>query len=105
MNYTELVLTTRNNDLSARDQIINCGLGLAGEAGEVADLIKKWVAQGHSLDVDKVIQEAGDVFWYLENLCICLGVSREEVQARNTAKLRRRFPNGFSAAASINRQA
>lgn len=74
------------------------GLGVVGEAGEVADLIKKCVFHDKPLDQDKLIKEMGDVYWYLEYLCIVIGVDREEVMRRNNEKLRARFPNGFNSA-------
>lgn len=78
-------------------------LGVAGEAGEVADLVKKHVGHGHDLPTEKLVDELGDVLWYLTVLANALGVSLEAVAARNVAKLRRRYPDGFSSEASLAR--
>lgn len=78
-------------------------LGLAGETGEVVDLIKKVVGHGHELDQRKLIEELGDVLWYCAALCTLLGVPLEEVAFANIAKLKRRYPNGFEQARSIHR--
>lgn len=67
-------------------------LGLAGEAGEVADTIKKAVFHRHGLDQDKLVKELGDVLWYLAALASKLGVSLDEVAERNIAKLKERCP-------------
>ena len=45
--------------------LMNGALGLCGESGEVADLVKKATFQGHELDVAHVAEELGDVAWYL----------------------------------------
>jgi len=78
-------------------------LGLTGEAGEVADLIKKHVAHGHELDRAKLIAELGDVLWYVAALAHCVGCDLSTLAAENTNKLRRRYPNGFTQSDSINR--
>lgn len=52
-------------------KLTNACLGLAGETGEVCDLLKKALFQGHELDADKLIEEAGDCAWYLAELAAC----------------------------------
>ena len=79
------------------------GLGLAGEAGEVADEVKKIIGHGHALDEDKLIKEIGDVLWYAAEMCSALGVSLDYVAKKNIEKLRARYPEGFSRERSINR--
>ena len=66
------------------------GLGVAGEAGEVADLIKKVLHHEVPFESvrDKLIKEMGDVYWYLEYLGAALQIDTEEVLAANCAKLR-----------------
>lgn len=78
-------------------------LGLAGESGEVADLIKKHLGHGHSLDKGKLTKELGDVLWYIAVLSSEVGMSLEEVAEANLAKLRARYPEGFSTERSLNR--
>lgn len=75
-------------------------LGLAGEAGEVADTIKKAVFHQHGIDRDKLIKELGDVLWYVAALCSKLGVPMSGVMEINIAKLRKRYPEGYSSEAS-----
>ena len=88
-------------DLAA---LLNGALGLCGEAGEVADLIKKAAFQGHELDEEKVIEELGDVAWYLAIASEALGVTLGEVLQKNVDKLAKRYPEGFDKASSINRE-
>lgn len=84
--------------------IVNAALGLCGEAGEVADLVKKWQYQGHNLDKKKVIEELGDVCWYVAVASEALGIDLEEVMRRNVEKLKARYPSGFDVNNSINRE-
>lgn len=79
------------------------GLGLCGEAGEVAELLKKWLGHGHAMDRDKLRKELGDVLWYLARISAWADMPLEEVAAANLAKLAARYPAGFSHEASRNR--
>ncbi|MDR1692681.1 MAG: nucleoside triphosphate pyrophosphohydrolase family protein [Oscillospiraceae bacterium] len=78
-------------------------MGLCGEAGECIDIVKKHLFQGHGLDRDKLIGEAGDCLWYLANLAEGLGVSLDEIAVRNIEKLRKRYPDGFETERSVKR--
>lgn len=71
-------------------------IGLAGEAGEVADLVKKGVYHQQGIDLEKLIKELGDVLWYVSAICTNMGLSLEEVANANIEKLRARFPEGYS---------
>ncbi len=98
MNYREEILRTCPNfgNESFSHKLTLGALGVAGEAGEVADLLKKVLFHGKPLDRAKLIKEMGDVYWYLEYLGATIDVTRDEVMAANIEKLRARFPNGFS---------
>jgi NTP pyrophosphatase (non-canonical NTP hydrolase) len=75
-------------------------LGLAGEASEVADGIKKMVFHRHGIDRDELIKELGDVLWYVAALCTRLDVAMSEVMERNISKLEQRYPSGYTSEAS-----
>lgn len=79
------------------------GLGIAGEAGEVAEVIKKEVGHGAQRDKEKIAKELGDVLWYLSVIAARYSLTLEDVACANIAKLRKRYPNGFSHADSANR--
>lgn len=81
----------------------NFALGIAGEAGEVADYIKKVLYHGHPIDKDKLCKELGDVLWYVATLADTAGLTLEVVARANIDKLWARYPNGFSTERSINR--
>lgn len=76
--------------------VSNMCLGLAGEVGEVIDITKKHVYQGKELDINDVIEEVGDVLWYVANYCNVMNITMEECMRNNVAKLRKRYPKGFS---------
>ena len=101
--YQKLALRTANST-NTGDLILNGILGLAGETGEVADIIKKAKFQGHELDCAKAIDELGDVCWYVAILAEGLGVDLETVMRGNIDKLKQRYPEGFSVDKSVNRE-
>lgn len=71
---------------------IHAALGLAGEAGEVVDLVKKHVFGLKPLDRTKLLEEIGDVLWYLALVCHAQGLDLESAMRTNIAKLRARYP-------------
>lgn len=83
--------------------LVISGLGIAGEAGEVADQIKKEVGHGHPADVEKIEKELGDVLWYLADIATRYGLALNRIAQRNIEKLQQRYPEGFSSERSINR--
>ena len=80
-------------------------LGVAGEAGEVADIVKKHLGHGHDLDRDKLADELGDVLWYIAAMGNSLDIELGDIMKRNVEKLRLRYPDGFSIERSLNREA
>jgi NTP pyrophosphatase (non-canonical NTP hydrolase) len=89
---------------NGRGLLLNAVMGLNGEAGEVIDHVKKVCFQGHELDQEHLVEELGDVAWYLAVCAEALGVTLEEVLQRNIDKLKARYPEGFDKARSINRK-
>jgi NTP pyrophosphatase (non-canonical NTP hydrolase) len=83
--------------------LIHAAMGLAGEAGEVLDLIKKVTINGHLLDVEKLVKELGDIEFYMERMRQILDISREIILNVNQTKLTNRYPAGYSDEASIRR--
>ena len=78
-------------------------IGLVGEAGEVADLIKKGVFHRHGLDLPKIEEELGDILWYIAALCTTLGLDMSQIMQANIEKLKVRYPNGYSSEGSLRR--
>lgn len=84
--------------------LINDALGVAGEAGEIADHIKKVVYHGHELDIEHLLKECGDEFWYLADIARRLNAKLSRVAGMNIEKLQKRYPDGFDEQKSINRK-
>lgn len=92
----------RANDSTFR--LLQGLMGLNGEAGEAIDILKKHLFQGHDLDREHLAKELGDVAWYLAVSADALGYSLEQILQMNIDKLRKRYPDGFEAERSVNRE-
>lgn len=101
--YKKLAMRTLNPEIDKKELILNASMGLCGESGEVIDLVKKHLFQGHDLDDEKLIKELGDVAWYLAEAATALNVDLSEILEKNIKKLENRFPDGFNSNRSINR--
>ena len=84
--------------------IMNAALGICGEGGEVADMVKKATFQGHDLDKEHLAKELGDVAWYIAVGAEAIGYDLETVLQMNVDKLMKRYPNGFEAEKSLHRE-
>ena len=100
---TAALRTAQTDKLTARELLLNSALGLCGESGEVADLVKKHRFQGHDLDFDHIAKELGDVAWYLAVGAYAIGFDLESIFRMNIEKLEARYPDGFSADRSLHR--
>lgn len=92
--YEAAAMRTCRHSKESQQAVLEAALGLNGEAGEVADLIKKSVFGGHPMDRDKLILELGDILWYIAEAAYGLNVSLDEIMTRNIQKLEARYPTG-----------
>ncbi len=99
-NYCDFV-STLASEQSMEDfdsKLGTSGLGITGEAGEIADTIKKIMYQGKIFDEktrEDLIKETGDLLWYVAFMCRnVLDVSIEEVIEKNIEKLQNRYKSG-----------
>ncbi len=83
--------------------LLNGALGLAGESGEVVDHVKKAVFHGHQIDGGYMIEELGDILWYIALICDAMNISLDYVMDRNIDKLERRYHGNFTTDKSVNR--
>ena len=94
---------------STTTHVVNAGLmhgamGIAGEAGEVMEIVKKGIFYGKPIDTDKVKLELGDVLWYLTLAAKSVGSTLSEIMMLNDAKLAARFGGTkFDAEKAINK--
>jgi NTP pyrophosphatase (non-canonical NTP hydrolase) len=70
--------------------------GLASEVGEFTDALKKYVEYAAPLDLVNLAEELGDVMWYVALACNAMGITLEDVMARNIKKLETRYPAKFT---------
>lgn len=84
-------------------RILHAALGISTEAGELLDAVKKSLFYGKPLDRTNLIEELGDLEWYMAVLRDELGVTQEQVQAVNLAKLQIRYPERFTSEAATVR--
>jgi NTP pyrophosphatase (non-canonical NTP hydrolase) len=73
--------------------LLHMAVGIAGEAGELLDAIKKHVIYNKPLDVQNVIEELGDIEFYMQGLRGGACIMRDETLIANIEKLSRRYPN------------
>ena len=102
-DYQQLAARTMNPALDAERRLMDAAAGLAEEAGEVLGQVRKALYVGHPLDTERLARELGDALWCLATLATSLDVSLDAVAEANLAKLRQRFPEGFTRDASLRR--
>ena len=102
--YQKLAMTTLNPALDRKDVLINGVMGLCGESGEAIDIVKKWLAQGHELDKNRLAKELGDIAWYLAETAYALDIPLEDILQANIDKLKKRYPEGFETERSLHRE-
>lgn len=91
--YQELCKKTAKKFETREKEILTWGLGITGEAGDVASCIKKTFA--HDNDKKEGIKEnLGDTLWYAAMICNFFGWDLNEVLEKNVEKLKKRYPNG-----------
>ena len=77
-------------------ELLHAAIGIAGEAGELLDAVRKHVFDGQPLDRENVIEELGDLCFYLEAACQAIKMKRADIEERNMAKLFERYKDGYS---------
>ena len=83
-------------DMGSEADLIHAALGLASEAGEFCDAIKKSFAYEKELDIENLMEELGDLMWFTALACNALGVPMQTVAVSNVAKLLKRYPEAFT---------
>lgn len=101
--YSTIVDFTRNKDISPLEELKNYTIGLAGECGELADIIKKVLYHGKAYDPTEVLLEIGDILYYATAIANILGFDISEIMLNNNAKLMDRYKEGYSIGQSLKR--
>lgn len=93
IDFVESLFKAENFDNSL-DAAMHAAIGVASEAGELLDAIKKSWVYKKDLDYEHIIEELGDIEFYLQALRYQLCIRRKEVIEANVNKLMERYPSG-----------
>lgn len=98
--YQQAAARTINPRLSDDERLMDAAAGLAEEAGEILGAVRKHLYQAKPLDREALALELGDALWCLTIAAQSGGIPLVEVAKRNVSKLRTRYPEGYSDAAT-----
>ena len=94
--YQELCKLTAKKFDNQESELSSWGLGVAGEAGDIASCIKKLLFHKNEAIKDGIKENVGDVIWYVAMICNVLGWNLDEILEENIKKLKERYPQGFT---------
>lgn len=100
--YQRLAGRTINNALTRHETLCHALSGMSGELGEIHSIYQK-VYQGHQINVEDLKKEVGDLLWMIAEFCTINGFKLDDICQMNIDKLIARYPDGFSAERSLNR--
>jgi len=98
--YQHMAGKTRLKEPAEGDVRILAPLALCGEAGELANIVKKHFAYGHELDMAVLEEELGDLLWYVAEVATVYGLTLNDIARKNIVKLQRRYPDGYDTEGS-----
>lgn len=104
-DYQQACLRTVPKNMTRFDEALMALMGLNGEAGECIDLYKKVLYHGHPFDREALLRELGDVLWYVAVAAHANDCDLDTIMKMNMDKLQNRYPNGWEASRSLNRDA
>lgn len=94
--YQREAMRTKDQSSSGVEQFKCSALGIAGESGEICELVKKLLYHHKMMSKQQLVQEMGDLLWYIALMADAIEVDLSEIMSININKLRLRYPNGFS---------
>ena len=100
--YQHSAQRTINENLDAQEKMMHALHGMASEVGEIHGIYQKSY-QGHEIDGTELQKELGDLLWFIAEFCTAAEWDLGYIAYKNIEKLRKRYPEGFSAERSINR--
>jgi len=99
MNFSEYqieAMKTANPKNNQQDKVMYGILGLFGESGEVAEMLKKSLRDGIELNRENLVKELGDVLWYMAYICNTFDIDMQDAADGNIKKLRARHGEKYS---------
>jgi NTP pyrophosphatase (non-canonical NTP hydrolase) len=110
MSYSEFVASRAKDPkeivaeyTELKAELDHAAKGISGEAGELMDAVKKYTVYNKVLDLANVIEELGDLEFYMEMMRQAIGVDRDYILNKNMDKLSRRYPKGYTDAHAAQR--
>lgn len=94
--YAKFVESRRKRLADGAEDVMHMTLGIAGEAGEVVDVVKREFVYDEELNIAHLREEIGDLLFYIQGMHNIFGWAIAETMQRNMDKLRKRYPNGYS---------
>ena len=94
--YQEFCKQTAKKFENKELEIATWGLGIAGEAGDVASCIKKTFAHKNPIGIKGIRENLGDTLWYMSMICNFFNWDFGEILNENAEKLKKRYPQGFT---------
>lgn len=111
--YQHLALRTEKTPLFVRDsegnpsnrlsRLLHAKMGISSEGGEISDQLKKHFIYGKPLDTTNIMEESGDLLWYIALQLDACGHTMEQAMEANIAKLKARYGDAFSPERALNR--
>ena len=85
--------------------LVHMALGVAGESGELVDAVKKYAIYQKELDVENILEELGDLLFYIQGIANRFGVTLDSFAERNIQKLEVRYAAGTYSDAAAQKRA
>jgi NTP pyrophosphatase (non-canonical NTP hydrolase) len=102
-DYVNPLMQFRKEDSFENIRILHAAIGISTEAGEILDVMKKKIFYGKPIDRVNLLEEFGDVCWYIAVALRELESSFEEIMEANIKKLEKRFPEKFTNEKALER--
>lgn len=90
-------------DILKDPRVVHGIVGVLTEGGELAEALGASIELGAEIDRENIVEECGDVLWYVAVLLDAIGVDLETVMEANIEKLKKRYGEKFTAAAAVAR--
>lgn len=92
------------NDSTDKAHLLHASIGVAGEAGELCDAIKKYAIYNQDIDIDNIVEELGDLYFYMQQIMNTFSIPHDLLVQANMNKLQRRYKDGYSDRAAKARE-
>lgn len=102
VDYNDFVINLAS-PTDTKGHVVHAAMGLSSEAGEILDNVKAHLYYGKELDVANLLEEAGDILWFLSLLLQQFDYTIEDAVAGNRAKLIARYGDKFNKEGALNR--